>query len=78
MTWVEIERGWPQLVGQAKAKWPKLSDHDLATISGKRDRLIGKLEERYGLPSDLGEEHVDEWSAYEAKHAAEASGNGYG
>ena len=70
MTWAEIELRWPQLVGQAKAKWPKLSDLDLATISGKRDRLIGKLAERYGLPSNLGEDHVDEWSTCEAKHAA--------
>ena len=66
MTWSEIELRWPQLTGQAKTKWAKLSDLDLAMVGGNRDRLIGKLGERYGLPRDLGEEHVNEWSSHEA------------
>jgi uncharacterized protein YjbJ (UPF0337 family) len=66
MTWTEIELQWPQLTHQAKAKWAKLSELDLAFVGGNRDRLIDKLEKRYGLPKDDGEQHVDEWSGYEA------------
>lgn len=67
MTWAEIELQWPQLTKQAQAKWRKLTDLDLAIVGGSRARLIGKLEKRYGLPTEDGELHVDEWSNYEAR-----------
>ena len=66
MTWTEIGIHWPRLTKQAKAKWSKLTDADLAIVGGDRERLIGKLEKRYGLPKADGEQHVDEWSSYEA------------
>ena len=66
MTWIEIEEQWPRMKSQAQSKWPKLSDLDLAIIGGDRARLIRKLEKRYGLPKELGEDHVDEWSTFEA------------
>jgi hypothetical protein len=66
MTWAEIEKQWPLLTVQAQTKWAKLSALDLAIVAGDRDRLIGKLEQRYGLPRPDGEEHVDEWGGYEA------------
>ena len=72
MTWAEIERQWPQLTEQAKAKWAKLTEADLAIVGGNRDRLIGKLEKRYGLPVEDGEQHVDEWGGYEATPAIKA------
>lgn len=70
MTWTEIELHWPQLTKQAQSKWRKLTELDLAFVGGSRARLIGKLEKRYGLPIEDGEQHVDEWSNYEAKPAA--------
>ena len=39
---------WKQIRGQVKETWGKLTDDDLDTIDGKRDQLIGKLQERYG------------------------------
>ena len=70
MTWSEIEEQWSHVARQAQAKWAKLSQGDLALVAGKRDRLISQLEKRYGLPRDLGEEHVDEWSRHEATPAS--------
>lgn len=67
MTWFEIEEQWSDLAGQAQAKWRKLSDADLAHVGGNRDRLIGKLEERYGLDANDGASHVDDWVSHEAK-----------
>lgn len=69
MTWTEIEEQWPQVKGQARSKWAKLSDDDLVIVGGNRGRLITKLEERYGLPAKQGEQHVDEWSSHEATPA---------
>jgi uncharacterized protein YjbJ (UPF0337 family) len=67
MTWTEIEEQWPRVKGQAKLKWAKLSDVDLAIVGGNRERLMCKLEKRYGLPKELAAEHVDEWSGFEAR-----------
>ncbi|HUF17343.1 MAG TPA: CsbD family protein [Thermoanaerobaculia bacterium] len=30
-----------------KEKWGKLTDDDLTYMEGKRDRVVGKLQERY-------------------------------
>ncbi len=72
MTWDDIERQWPALAKQAQAKWAKLTTLDLVIVGGNRRRLIGKHEKRYGLPTDDGEQHVDEWSRYEAVPPAKA------
>ncbi len=44
----EIEGNWKQLKGRAKEKWGELTDDDLDYVEGRRDRLVGKLQERYG------------------------------
>jgi uncharacterized protein YjbJ (UPF0337 family) len=49
MNWELVESKWQQLSGSAKENWGKLSDDDLAKISGKRDQLAGKIQEAYGI-----------------------------
>jgi uncharacterized protein YjbJ (UPF0337 family) len=39
---------WKQIRGQVKETWGKLTDDDLDQIDGKREQLVGKLQERYG------------------------------
>lgn len=38
-----------------------LTDDDLDLIGGKRDKLVGKLQERYGIAKDQAERESDEW-----------------
>ena len=45
MNWDQIEGNWKQVKGKAKEQWGKLTDDDLDVISGKRDQLVGKLQE---------------------------------
>lgn len=47
--------------GAAKQQWGKLTDDDLEVIAGKRDSLIGKLQERYGLAKEDAQRKADEW-----------------
>jgi uncharacterized protein YjbJ (UPF0337 family) len=61
MNWQQIEDQWGQLTTQASAKWLKLTDEDLAHIAGKQERLISKLQERYGVLKDDAEKQVHQW-----------------
>ena len=59
MNWDQIEGNWKQLKGKVKEKWGDLTDDDLATITGKRDQLAGKLQERYGIAKEQAERELD-------------------
>jgi uncharacterized protein YjbJ (UPF0337 family) len=62
MNWDQVEGKWKQAAGKVKEKWGKLTDHDLQTISGKRDQLIGRIQERYGIAKEDAARQVDEFS----------------
>jgi len=49
-----------QLGGRIKAKWGELTDDDLKLIEGKRDVLVGKLQEKYGLTKEKAEQQIKE------------------
>jgi uncharacterized protein YjbJ (UPF0337 family) len=63
MNWDKIAGEWKQLKGQVKSKWAKLTDDDVATMDAKKDSLVGKIQERYGVLRDEAEKQVDEWIA---------------
>lgn len=39
----------------------KLTDDDMTVIEGKRDQLVGKVQERYGYAKDQAEKEVNDW-----------------
>jgi len=63
MNWDQVEGKWKQLKGQARQKWADLTDEDLEKINGKRDELVGKVQERYGLAKDQAEKQVKEFES---------------
>ncbi|EAU46392.1 MULTISPECIES: CsbD family protein [Salipiger] len=67
MNWDVIQGKWKQLKGEAKSKWGELTDDDLDRAEGDRDKLVGVVQERYGLAKDEAEREVDE---FYHKHAA--------
>jgi uncharacterized protein YjbJ (UPF0337 family) len=62
MNWDQIQGNWKQFKGKAKEKWGKLTDDDLDVINGKRDQLVGKLQERYGYSKEKAEKAAEDWS----------------
>ncbi|MBY0012379.1 CsbD family protein [Paenibacillus typhae] len=52
---------WLQIKGEAKKQWGELTDDDLDVIDGEKDKLIGKLQERYGHTKDQAEEEYRNW-----------------
>ena len=62
MDWNIVEGKWKQLKGRAREQWGDLTDDDLEQIGGSKDRLVGKLQERYGYAKDDAERRVDDWA----------------
>lgn len=58
MNWDMIKGNWKQMKGDLKQVWGELTDDDLASIEGDKDRLIGVLQERYGIARDEAERQV--------------------
>lgn len=62
MNWDRIEGQWKQMKGSVKERWGKLTDDDLNVIGGKKDQLVGRVQERYGIAKDEAQVQVDEWN----------------
>ncbi|MGH9672868.1 MAG: CsbD family protein [Bryobacteraceae bacterium] len=57
----QMEGKWKQLKGEVKMKWGRLTDDDLDQVSGNRDKLEGKLQERYGIAREEAKKQIDEF-----------------
>jgi uncharacterized protein YjbJ (UPF0337 family) len=62
MNWDTLKGNWKQVKGKVKEKWGKLTDDDLTVVAGRRDQLLGKLQERYGYGKDQAERELDEFT----------------
>jgi uncharacterized protein YjbJ (UPF0337 family) len=49
---------WKQFRGNMIEQWGRLTDDDLDIAAGRRDQMIGKLQERYGLAKDEAERQM--------------------
>lgn len=54
----QIAGKWKQLKGEAKIMWGKLTDDDLDIAEGHKDKLAGKIQERYGKTREEAETEV--------------------
>ena len=52
---------WKQLRGQVKETWGKITDDELDQIDGKRDKLAGMLQEKYGYTREQAERQIDDF-----------------
>ncbi len=63
MNWDQLHGQWHQVTGSLKSHWGKLTDDDLQLVAGKKEALIGKLQERYGMLKSEADKRADEWLA---------------
>ncbi len=59
MNWDQIEGQWKNVKGQIREKWGKFTDQDLEVIAGKKDKFLGKLQERYGMAKEEAEKQLN-------------------
>ncbi|MCE8003957.1 CsbD family protein [Billgrantia ethanolica] len=62
MNWDQIEGKWKEMKGKARTSWGELTDDELDQVGGKKDELIGKIQQRYGLEREEAERQVDDWA----------------
>ena len=57
---------WKQATGDIKKSFAKLTDDDLLYIEGNQDKMIGRLQERYGYSREQAEQ---EWTKFRTQHS---------
>jgi len=55
----QLKGQWKQIKGKVKEQWGKLTDDDLAVIEGNFDRLVGRLQDRYGETKEAARAKVE-------------------
>ena len=49
MNWDQIETNWLHFKNKLRHNWVKLTDEDITRISGRRNELVARLQDRYGF-----------------------------
>lgn len=52
---------WNQVKGDVKTFWGKLTDNDMAQLDGSADKLMGRLQERYGYTREQAKKEIDKF-----------------
>jgi uncharacterized protein YjbJ (UPF0337 family) len=61
MNWNRMAGDWEQVKSKVREQWGLLSDERLDRIAGKRDRLVGNIQESYGIAREDAERQVMAW-----------------
>jgi len=62
MNWDTIEGNWKEFKGRVREQWGRLTNDEVDVIGGRQDKLVGKLQEHYGIARDEAERQVREWT----------------
>jgi uncharacterized protein YjbJ (UPF0337 family) len=54
--------------GSVRSKWGKLTDDDLTEIQGETEKMIGKLQERYGYNRERAHKELNDFLDAEERH----------
>ena len=52
---------WTQIKGSIRTRWGKLTDDDVTQIQGNIEKMIGKLQERYGYNREQAEKELNDF-----------------
>ncbi|MFO7536935.1 MAG: CsbD family protein [Chloroflexota bacterium] len=65
----DIMKGkWNQFKGEVKKQWGELTDDDLQQIEGEYDKLVGRVQERYGYTREEAQREVDDYFDRQPTH----------
>ncbi len=58
-----MEGSWKQFKGRLQEAWGALNDDDLDRYEGKRDQLVGAIEEKTGEAREKIRQRIDQFAA---------------
>ena len=61
MNWDQIAGKWNEMKGSVKERWGDLTDDELTKLGGKRDRLAGLIQQKYGLAKEEAERQINDF-----------------
>lgn len=61
MNWDQIEGRWKQIAGGVKREWGRLTEDDVKAVDGQRDKLIGLIQEAYGVEREEADRQIRNW-----------------
>ena len=57
----DYRTGIMECTSRGKEKWGKLTDDDLTAVEGKKDKLLGLLQQKYGYAKDKAEQEYKDF-----------------
>jgi uncharacterized protein YjbJ (UPF0337 family) len=63
MNWDTVKGNWKQMTGKVKEEWGELTDDEITEAEGDRDKLVGKVQAKYGIAKEEAEKQVDSFAA---------------
>jgi len=63
MGWDHIQSDWDGQKRRVRERWSRLAEHELDEMSGRRDRLVAKIQDVYGLERGEAESQVREFES---------------
>jgi hypothetical protein len=63
MGWDVIQKDWDGQKRRVRERWSRLAEHELDEMGGRRDRLVRKIEDVYGIDHGEAESQVHEFES---------------
>jgi len=61
VNWQQFKGDWNVARGRLREQWGRLTDDDLDQIERRREHLLGRVQQRYGMTREEAERAVDSW-----------------
>jgi uncharacterized protein YjbJ (UPF0337 family) len=61
VNWDQIAGTWKEVSGKARVRWGEITDDEWTQAKGRRDQMVGLLQNRYGKAKEEAERELDEW-----------------
>jgi uncharacterized protein YjbJ (UPF0337 family) len=68
-----IQGRWKEIKGKVKERWGQLTEDDLDVIAGRRDQLLGRIQQRHGLAREEADRQVRDWEVRNGEFPFEKS-----
>ncbi|MDX1415810.1 MAG: CsbD family protein [Candidatus Promineifilaceae bacterium] len=56
-----LKGNWKQFRGEIQKQWGKLTNDDMDVINGEYDKLVGRMQERYGWDREHAEREITDF-----------------